>query len=75
MTEQNQCIQFDRSDDDVRKVFVRTVTHRTRVLNGPRDEMTASTIFNATDLNKQQAQWPTGRRTVAEIIKEILDSV
>lgn len=66
---------FDVTDEDVRRVFVRVVSHRLRVLDGPAEEILASLLFNATTVTGEDAQWTSGRRTVAEILKEIVDSV
>jgi len=66
---------FDVNDDDVRRIFPRVVAHRLRVLDGPAQEITASLIFGAAGASGDDAKWATGRRTVREILKEILDTV
>lgn len=66
---------MDVTDEDVRKVFMRTVQHRVRVLEGPRHETVASLIFTASGLPAYEAEWEGGRRRVGEILKEIIESL
>ncbi|KAI5123980.1 hypothetical protein M0805_006392 [Coniferiporia weirii] len=63
------------ADEDVRRVFVRTVQHRLRVLDGPQQEILASLYFTAPGKSVQDAEWAAGRRSVKDILKEIVDLV
>lgn len=66
---------FDVSLEDVQDIFVRVVQHRIRVLDGPRQEILSSLLFGAATNTGEDAEWETGRRTVQEILKEIVDTV
>lgn len=66
---------FEARIEDVQVIFQRAVQHRLRVLNGPRQEILSSLIFGAVDNTGDDAEWETGRRTVREILKEIVDVV
>jgi len=66
---------FDVRIEDVQTMFQRAVQHRLRVLDGPRQEILSSLIFGAVDNTGDDAEWETGRRTVRDILKEIVDIV
>lgn len=66
---------FEARIEDVQAIFQRAVQHRLRVLDGPRQEILSSLIFGAVDNNGENAEWETGRRTVREILKEVVDDV
>jgi len=66
---------FDASDEDVRHVFLRAVVHRVRVRDGPRDEIMADLAFATPRGVGEDLQWASGRRSVKEIMKEILDTI
>ena len=65
---------LDVTDEDVRKVFILALSHRVNVLKGPRDETLAGLVFSAVDDHGEE-EWETGRRTIKEIMKEIVDIV
>ncbi|EJD03011.1 uncharacterized protein FOMMEDRAFT_134158 [Fomitiporia mediterranea MF3/22] len=64
----------DVTDEDVRKAFVKVMQHRVSVLEGPRHEILASLIFNPVG-DPGEEEWEFGRRTVKEVLKEILETV
>ena len=66
---------LDVRNEDVRKVFMKTVQHRLRVLDGPRQEVLASLTFPASGETGKDAEWENGRRGVREILKEIIEIV
>lgn len=66
---------LDIRPEDVRRVFPLAVAHRLRVRSGPGDEVLASMEFGAAGAQGEGAMWPGGRRTVREILKEILDTI
>lgn len=68
-------LSLDVTNEDVRKVFIRAVQHRVGVLEGPRQEIMASLIFTAVGDSDENEEWESGRRTVKEVLKEILDVV
>ena len=65
---------MDISDEEIRRNFVPAVQHRLRVLDGPRQEILSSLIFGAASNIGDVAEWETGRRTVRDILKEIIDN-
>lgn len=65
----------DASDEDVRSIFQRTTTHRLRVRDGPGEEVLASAVFGTGQISGEDREWTTGRRSVKEILREILDTV
>ncbi|THH07756.1 hypothetical protein EW145_g3170 [Phellinidium pouzarii] len=68
-------LSLDVTDEDVRKVFVRSVQHRLRVLDGPRQEILASLIFTASGNSVEDAEWKIRRRPVKVILREIVEIV
>ena len=66
---------FDVTCEDARVVFPKVVTHRLRVLDGPKDEILASVLFPVVESISLTPEWALGRRTVREVLKEIMDSV
>ena len=65
---------MDISDEEVRSSFILAVQHRLRVLDGPRQEILSSLVFGAASSIGDGAEWKTGRRTVKDILKEIIDN-
>ncbi|KAH8119364.1 hypothetical protein DFH11DRAFT_1781874 [Phellopilus nigrolimitatus] len=68
-------LTLDVTEEDVWKVFVRAVQHRLRVLDGPRHEILSSLIFRAAGDAIENTEWESGRRTVKDILREIIDTV
>lgn len=76
--ERNQMItpsELDATDEDVRSVFPRVVSHRLKVRESPRDELLASAVFCATDASDEGYYTQNERRTVKEVVTEIMNSV
>ncbi|KAL5507259.1 hypothetical protein ACEPAH_6715 [Sanghuangporus vaninii] len=65
---------LDVTDEDVRRVFIIAVSHRISVLKGPREETLAGLVFSVV-ANHGEEEWETGRRTIKEILREIVDIV
>ena len=70
------------SDDDVRRTVMYAIPHRVRVLDGPQEEVLASLVYPAcptkminVGADGTKPQWKTGRRTVNDILKEVVDAV
>lgn len=66
---------LDVTDEDMRRVFIKSVQHRLRVLDGPRHEILASLTYAASGEPGKGAEWDTGRRGVKDIVREIIESV
>ena len=85
----NKPLRYEVSDDDVRNVFHRVVAHRLRVRNGPSEEVKGSLLTGLPEFiresqrqrdvdgngEKTKLVWTAGRRTVGEILREILEVV
>ncbi|KLO18401.1 hypothetical protein SCHPADRAFT_866786 [Schizopora paradoxa] len=64
------------TDEDVRRVIMLSaVAHRLRVRDGPEEEVLASAVYpTVRDGNNSQARWKEGRRSVQEVLKDIVES-